>query len=117
MKSDRAYLAQILERVELAMEFAAGGRDEFRVDRKTQEAVIRELEVMGEASKRLSPRTKELAPKIPWKRMSGFRDLAIHQYERLDLDIVWALVASELPPIKAELIKLLKRLGRSDSDS
>jgi uncharacterized protein with HEPN domain len=70
------------------LDFASGGPEEFRADRRTQEAIVRELEILGEASKRLSARTKEPSPRVKWKRIAGFRGVAIHRYDALDWDLI-----------------------------
>jgi len=100
MNHDRASLAQILDRIELALEFAGGDKDRFMKTRIAQEAVIRELEVIGEAAKRVSPGTRAHSADVPWKSLTGFKNIAIHQYDAIDLDRVWKLVHVELPQIR-----------------
>lgn len=68
----------------------------FRDDRKTVDAVIRNLEVIGEAAKQLSPETRERIGGIEWQRIAGLRDILIHQYFAVDVDIVWDIVVSKV---------------------
>ncbi|MCI4335992.1 MAG: DUF86 domain-containing protein [Thermoplasmata archaeon] len=72
--------------------------------------MIRELEVVGEATKRLSLSTRQLGPKVPWKDMAGFKDVAIHQYDAIDVARVWAIVQEELPALVPLIRRLLTQL-------
>lgn len=82
MKKDpRVYLAQILERIERIREYTVEGKEAFFADPRTQDAVIRNFEVIGEAAKRIPEEYRAQHPAIPWRELSGFRDVLIHQYE------------------------------------
>ena len=80
MKDDRLYLTHILEAVEKIQRYTADGRDVFFSDTRIQDAVLRNFEIIGEATKRLTPETREQQPDIPWKQIAGFRDVLIHDY-------------------------------------
>lgn len=96
----RDYAADILASLRELQEFTEGlDFDAFSRDRKTVNAVVRSLEVMGEAAKRMPPEVRERHPDIPWKRMTGMRDKLIHEYSGVDLEIVWGVVKDELPPL------------------
>lgn len=110
MNRDRAALAQILERIELALEFAGTDRAEFLTSRIRQEAVVRELEVIGEAVKRVSQATRAEVTGVPWKGMAGFKDVAIHQYDAVDLEQVWEIVRAELPGIRTQVRSALRQI-------
>lgn len=75
----------------------------FVQDTKTQDAVIRNLEIVGEAAKNLSEELRAAYPILPWKRMAGARDRLIHHYFGVNLDIVWQIVTSELPHVASAL--------------
>lgn len=109
MRSDIPSLSEILARIE---RLQASGMDEERLRGSLwdQDAVIRNLEVIGEASKRLSKATRDLAPEIQWPRIAGFRDIAIHGYDRVDVGRVWAIVKNDLPMLKTSIRKLLLKL-------
>lgn len=107
MKDDKLYIIHIQESIELIFQYTAEGRETFFHDRKTQDAVIRNLEIIGEAAKRVSSKTRGLAPAIQWKRIAGLRDVLIHQYEGVDLEKVWSVVEKELPNLK-ELLKKIE---------
>jgi uncharacterized protein with HEPN domain len=110
MNRDRASLTQILERIELALEFAGDDKVRFKERRINQEAVIRELEVIGEAAKRVSATTRARSGEVPWTSMSGFKDVAMHPYDSIDLDAVWEIVRVELPRIRGRVRSLLRDL-------
>jgi uncharacterized protein with HEPN domain len=78
MKDDRLYLVQMLERADRIFDYTENGREEFLYDPKTQDAVLRSFEVMGEAAKRVPQAIRDQAPEIPWRRLAGFRDVLIH---------------------------------------
>lgn len=78
--------------------------ENFKRDQKTQDAVIRNLEIIGEASKIISNEIKNEMPTIPWKKMAGIRDHLFHNYSGINLDIVWNVVSKELSPIKETIV-------------
>lgn len=110
MNRDRVALSQILERVERALEFAGKDEEKFMKSPMIQDAVIRQLEVIGEATKRVSPATRALSSDVPWKGMAGFKDVVIHQYDSVKLERVWQIVRVELPGVAARVRKVLAKL-------
>jgi uncharacterized protein with HEPN domain len=100
LKSDSAYLEHILDRANKIILFIEGMSEvQFLKDEKTQSAVIRELEVIGEASKRISEDFKNSNSTIPWKLMSGMRDVLIHDYEGVDAIIIWDTIQNDIPKL------------------
>ena len=79
----------------------------FLKDTKTQDAVIRNLEIIGEASKNLSGEFRTRHPDIPWRSMAGVRDRLIHDYFGVNLDIVWHIVTVELPTVGSRIAEVL----------
>ena len=113
MKKDpRVYLAQILERIDRILEYTAEGEEVFFADRRIQDAVIRNFEVIGEAAKRIPDDYRENHPLIPWRALSGFRDVLIHQYEGVSITEVWQIIERNLKTLKEEITKLLPPLDK-----
>ncbi|GBE04570.1 hypothetical protein BMS3Abin10_00186 [bacterium BMS3Abin10] len=81
--------------------------DEFLTDKKTSNAVIRSLEVIGEATRKIPADLMDRSPEIPWKRMTQMRNKLIHEYFGIDLEIVWTVIKDELPPLSPHFEKLL----------
>ncbi len=82
--------------------------EQFLADTKTQDAVIRNLEVIGEATRRLSAQVREAHPEVPWKDIAGTRDRLIHHYFGVNLDIVWTIATLELPLLDSKIDAILK---------
>lgn len=114
MKTDRDFLLHIIDAVADARSYASGGEDEFFTDKKTQDAILRKLEIIGEATKRLSEELKSEYPSIPWRQIAGMRDKLIHDYFGVDLTLVWNVVSEILPGFEQELQRILAKLSSSD---
>lgn len=82
--------------------------DGFSSDTKTQDAVVRNLEIIGEAAKNVSGQLKKKYPQVGWKDLAGLRDKLIHHYFGVNLDIVWNVIKQELPSILSELESILR---------
>ena len=85
MKDDRIYLGHVLEAIHDIEQYASAGRDVFMTDKMRQDALIRKLEVIGEAVKNLSETVKQRRPDIPWRQIAGMRDRLTHDYFGVDL--------------------------------
>ena len=108
MKDDRLYLLHIRDAITAIVDYTRGGREAFLSDPKTQDAVLRKLEVVGEAVKHLSSSSKDRAPEVPWRAISGLRDKLIHEYFGVNLSLVWEVVERDLPPLRAKVESLLR---------
>ncbi|MDZ4725866.1 MAG: DUF86 domain-containing protein [Leptospira sp.] len=107
MKNDQLYLAHILQSVNRILEYIAGiSETDFDANYLVQDAVIRQLEIIGEATKRLSDELRTANPQIPWKDMAGMRDVLIHDYLNVDLNIVWKTAKQYIPPLKVQIEQL-----------
>ncbi len=107
MNRDRLYLTHILESIEKIETYTRGGKDAFIADPMIQDAVVRNFEIIGEATKRLSGEAKALQPQLPWREIAGFRDILIHDYEGVDYLEVWNIVESHLPRLHQAVRGLL----------
>ena len=107
-KDYRDYLDDILNAIDETEDFTRRMTfKKFCDDRKTINAVIRSLEVLGEATKNIPAAIRAKYPEIPWRKMAGMRDKLIHEYFGVDEDILWKTVTEDLPPLQAELQNLL----------
>lgn len=107
MKDDRVYLQHILDAIQDIEEYAGVGRDAFMGNRMRQDALLRKLEVIGEAVKNLSERVKQRRSEIPWRQIAGMRDRLTHDYFGVDLALVWATVEQDVPKLKAAVEQVL----------
>jgi uncharacterized protein with HEPN domain len=82
--------------------------DQFRVDQKTVDAVVRNLEVIGEATRHISADPEGVPADIPWADIAGMRNILIHEYFGVDLNIIWHTVITDLPQLRLELQRLLQ---------
>ena len=107
-RRDPDYLADIHEALQRIASYIFGlSYDNFLADHKTQDAVLRNLQVLGEAAKRVSAETRRAHPAIPWKEMAGLRDKVVHDYFGIRYDVVWTVISQELPVLLAAIEPLL----------
>lgn len=106
-ENDAAWLFDMVEAAEVALRHVEGlSREEFLRSRLHQDAVTRQLIVLGEAAKRVSASVQMAHPEIPWRSLAGFRDVLTHQYRGIDLNRVWEILKGDLPKT-LELIRPL----------
>lgn len=108
-KDDTVFLKHILDAIDLIETYL---EDKSFVDfenyQMLQDAVIREIEIIGEATKNLSANLKNKYPEIPWRQMAGMRDKLIHSYFGVDLDAVWDTAVKDIPLLEGKLAEILK---------
>ncbi|OYT59517.1 hypothetical protein B6U81_05955 [Thermoplasmatales archaeon ex4484_30] len=104
------FIKDILDAIEKIEEFVAGmNYVEFIKDDKTTSAVVRKLEVIGEAAKNIPQDVREKYPEVPWKEMAKIRDRLIHGYFVVDHEIIWNVIKGELPLLKPKIKDILER--------
>jgi uncharacterized protein with HEPN domain len=111
---DRVYVAHMLDCIERIFEYCENDERKFRSSRLVQDAVIRNLQTMAESAQRLSDSSKALAPELPWRALSGFRNVVVHDYLGLDLDSIWLVVANNLAPLRTGLERISQGVSGSN---
>lgn len=103
-RTDTAVIQDIKESINRILSYTSNmDYDDFLQDHKTQDAVIRNIEILGEATKLLTDETKKNYPDIPWKDIAGTRDKLIHDYFGVNIDIVWDIAQNEMPILSSQL--------------
>jgi uncharacterized protein with HEPN domain len=111
----RDYISDILESIKDVSDFTLNmDFKDFTNDRKTINAVIRSLEIIGEAAKKIPDDLKNKYPDKPWKQMAGMRDKLIHEYHGVDLEIVWKVIKDELPPLEKQIHEIWGELEKEE---
>ncbi|MEB3322507.1 MAG: DUF86 domain-containing protein [Synechococcaceae cyanobacterium] len=105
---DRTTLRDILRTLQRIERFPIHDQQTFAQTEVLQDAVIRCLQVIGEATRRLSKDIRAQNPEIPWREMAGMRDVLVHAHDQVDLEEVWITLKEQLPPLKAQIEALLE---------
>lgn len=110
-RDHRLYLDDILEAIRNIREYVKGmDYDAFVGDKKTRDAVVRNLEIIGEAAGRLPESVRSTAPGIEWRKIMSLRNILAHQYFGLNLPIIWDVVQNKLQPLETSCRKLMKQM-------
>ncbi len=110
-KENIVFIKHILDSINAIEDFSKGmSRKELSSNRMKQSAIVREIEVIGEAVKNISDNLKENYSSVPWKEIVGTRDKMIHHYFGVDLDIIWNIVKKDLPKLKLSMEKIEREL-------
>jgi uncharacterized protein with HEPN domain len=108
VKDDRLYLINIQESIERIEEYTPDGKDAFLDDKKTQDAVLRNLHTLAESSQRISNKLKEQSAQVDWRTLSAFRNVVVHDYLGISLEQIWDIVENDLPNLKKNISTILK---------
>lgn len=114
-KIDEPYLLHIRDAILLIESWAeAKTVEDFVADEKLQSAIIRQLEIIGEAARNVSPKCKVSTPEIPWRPIMDARNTLIHGYFTVDEKKVWDMVVKDIPVLKQQILSLLERLQKEE---
>ncbi len=110
------YLDDILEAVSLVDEYTRGTtKEEFHDNRQLQDAVIRRLEIIGEAVKNLPQEIKDKHSGVPWKKIAGLRDVLVHEYFGVKIQRTWKVAKKDAPKLKKQVLKIKKELEKKNA--
>ncbi len=106
-KDVTVFVKHILESIVLIEEYASHiSKEDFLKSRQVQDAVMRRLEIIGEATKNIPDNFRNKYPDIPWREIAGMRDILIHNYFGVDLDLTWTTIKENIPDLKRKLSEI-----------
>lgn len=117
MKDEIVYLRHILECVRRIEENTSEGRDRFMASHTLQDAALRNLQTMGESAQRLSDNLKATRPEIEWSRIVAFRNVLVHGYLGIDMDIIWEIIQRDVPILKKAIFAMLEATKNANGEN
>jgi uncharacterized protein with HEPN domain len=110
MKGDKLYLKHNLDAIDTINRYISVGHKQFMAESHWQDATVRQLEILGEATKKLSETFRKQHPDIPCRRIAGLRDILIHRYMGVDLESVWEVAQKDLPELRKKIEVIIKEM-------
>ncbi len=117
MKDDKLYLIHIIECIEKIETYTQYGRDAFLSDTKTQDAVVRNLQILAESTQRISEPLKARRLEVDWRAIAAFRNVVVHDYLGIDRKQIWQIIEHDIPDLKRKIKAILQELERLDETS
>jgi len=111
MRGERVRLLDIQEAIERIEKYATQGQETFEQEELIQTWIVHHLQIIGEAARGLSSDLKNQHPEMPWPKIIGMRNILVHHYFGIDVDVVWAVVERDLPDLKLRIETLLREVG------
>jgi uncharacterized protein with HEPN domain len=111
VKDERLYLIHIVECATRIQQYTSEGKDAFMSDGKTQDAVLRNLQILAESTQRISRNLKAAHPEVEWSKIAGLRNILVHEYLGINLVRIWEILQRGLPELKNQVASILKALG------
>ncbi len=111
MKDDGVYLVHVQDCTDHILQFTSDGKNAFLADRKTQDAVLRNLHTLCESIQRISTETKLKYPEVSWRQISAFRNVVVHDYLGIELERIWEIIERDLPILRAQISTICDELG------
>ena len=114
MRDDAVYLRHIAECIRRIEDNTSGGQDDFLTSHTVQDATLRNLQTMSEATQRLSDAAKLTQPEVEWSKIGAFRNVLVHNYLGIDLELVWKVIENDLPELNRAVAEMLQNINDSD---
>ena len=113
----KLFIEDILNSIKSIEEFSKNlDKDKFSKNNLRQSAIIRQLEIIGEAVKNIPDNFREEHPEVPWKKIAGLRDIIIHTYFNIDLDVTWNIIKKDIPDLKEKIMKIRTELEDEEKE-
>ena len=112
MREDHERLLDIQEAIERIEKYTVQGREAFEQDELIQTWIVHHLQIIGEASRAITPALRDQYPAVPWTKIIGMRNILVHDYFGIDTDVVWSVVENDLEPLKRNVATILHELGK-----
>ena len=113
LNRDRLYLFHIRECLERVTDYTVDGWEKFQASLMAQDAVLRNLQIMGESTQRLSDSLKSSRPDIQWQDIAAFRNRLVHDYQSINLAQIWQIITDDLPAFKQQIETMIQSMNHT----